>query len=261
MSRDSLSQRLSQIRTSWTLVFQAAGDAADAATAARHALLHRYAGAVYRYLLGAVGDPDTAEELAQEFALRVLRGDFRHADPGRGHFRNYLKTALVHLVEDHRRSRRAWPGPLPPDLPEPTAPAPGSGDSVQLFLSSWREGLLDHTWEALAAANPAYHAVLLFRVENPDVPAAEMAERLAAPLGKPVTAAGVRKALQRAHAKFADLLLDEVARSLEGPTPELLCAELRDLDLLRYCRSALERRQGRGQGTAPYQSGRTPGPA
>jgi len=115
--------------------------------------------------------------------------------------------------------------------------------------------------EALAAANPAYHAVLLFRVENPDVPAAEMAERLAAPLGKPVTAAGVRKALQRAHAKFADLLLDEVASSLEGPTPELLCAELRDLDLLRYRRSALERRQGRGQGTAPYQSGRTPGPA
>src|SRR5262249_61027564 len=103
--------------------------------------------------------------------------------------------------------------------------------------------------------------VLVVRGETRGGAAGGMAGRLGAPLGKPVTAAGVRKALQRAHAKFADLLLDEVACSLEGPTPELLRAELRDLDLLRYCRSALERRQDRGQGTAPYQSGRTPGPA
>jgi hypothetical protein len=55
----------------------------------------------------------------------------------------------------------------------------------------------------------------------------------------------VRKSLQRAHEKFADLLLEEVAASLEGAGDAELDRELRDLDLLRFCRSALERRRGR----------------
>ena len=43
--------------------------------------------------------------------------------------------------------------------------------------------------------------------------------------------------------KFAALLLEEVARSLETSDPPALEEELRALDLLRYCRSALERRR------------------
>ena len=38
-----------------------------------------YQGAAYRYLTAAVGDPDVAAELFQEFAVRFLRGDFRRA--------------------------------------------------------------------------------------------------------------------------------------------------------------------------------------
>jgi hypothetical protein len=48
--------------------------------------------------------------------------------------------------------------------------------------------------------------------------------------------------LARSRVKFAELLLDEVATSLERPTHEELAAELRELDLLKYCRSALDRR-------------------
>ena len=51
----------------------------------------------------------------------------------------------------------------------------------------------------------------------------------------------VRKALQRSHAKFAELLVDEVATSLGAPSRDELAEELRELDLLKYCRSALER--------------------
>ena len=111
------------------------------------------------------------------------------------------------------------------------------------FLASWREELLDRTWQALAEANAAYHAVLLRRVENADMPSAQIAEELAASLGKPVTGAWVRKNLQRAHEKFADLLLEEVARSLESAEGEALRDELRELDLLKYCQSALARRE------------------
>jgi len=47
--------------------------------------------------------------------------------------------------------------------------------------------------------------------------------------------------LQRAHAKFAELLVDEVATSLGTPSREEVAEELRELDLLKYCRSAVER--------------------
>ena len=91
-------EHLSQITTLWTMLLRAHTPADDAA-AARHALLERYGGAVGRYLLGAVHDPDAAAELTQEFAVRFLRGDFRRAEAARGRFRDYLKTALIHLVD------------------------------------------------------------------------------------------------------------------------------------------------------------------
>jgi RNA polymerase sigma factor (sigma-70 family) len=243
MDPQELSQRLSRISTLWTMVFQAHGQPAGVADAQR-VLVQRYSGAVYRYLLGAVRDPDVAADLSQELALRFVRGDYRRADPDKGRFRDYLKTALIHLVTDYHRARQAWPRPLAADAPGPAAPPAANEDSACDFLAQWREELLDRTWQALERANADYRVALLFRIENPDMPSSEMAECLAAELGKPLTAAWVRKALQRAHAKFADLLLDEVAVSLEKATREGLVQELRELDLLKYCRSALDRRGG-----------------
>jgi DNA-directed RNA polymerase specialized sigma24 family protein len=240
MDRDELDQHLSRMSTQWTMVLEAHGGEADAANAALAALAQQYLAVVYRYLLGAVRDPDAAVELTQELALRILQGGFRHADPRRGRFRDYLKTALIHLVDDYHRARRARPGPLPHDVPD--TPAPAGPEAGADFLPSWRAELLDRTWKALAAAQPMYHAVLLFRVENPDVPSPQMADQLAARLGTPMRPDQVRKALQRSHARFAELLVAEVATSLGNPSREELAEEVRELDLLKYCRSALERR-------------------
>ena len=240
MDRDELDQRLSRMSTVWTMVFEAHGGEADAATAAMSGLALRYSGVVYRYLLGAVRDPDAAAELSQELALRILRGAFRHADPSRGRFRDYLKTALIHLVDDYRAAQRSRPRPLPRN--EPVSPTPAIPETEVDFLESWRAELLDRTWKALAAAQPMYHAVLLFRVENPDVPSPRMAEELGARLGTSLRSDQVRKALQRSHAKFAELLIDEVAITMGEPSRDELAEELREVELLKYCRSALERR-------------------
>ena len=86
-----------------------------------------------------------------------------------------------------------------------------------------------------------YHAVLLFRIENPDVPSPRMAEVLSARLGTSLRPDQVRKALQRSHARFAELLVDEVAITLGDPSREELAEELREVELLKYCRSALAR--------------------
>jgi RNA polymerase sigma-70 factor (ECF subfamily) len=245
MPRADLDERLSRISTVWTEVFQAHASLAGEAGEAQRGLLQRYSGAAYRYLLGAVRDPDVAADLAQEFALRIVRGDFRRADPERGRFRDYLKAALYRLVTDHHRARQVWPRALAPDAPEPAAPPAEDPETDEAFLACWREELLDRAWKALANDNPAYHAALLFRVENPDASSADAAEQLGGRLGKAVTAAWVRKTVERAREKFAALLLDEVGCSLGTSEPAALQQELRALDLLRYCRTALDRKSGR----------------
>jgi RNA polymerase sigma-70 factor (ECF subfamily) len=239
MERSDQDERLSRIETNWATLLCAHDPAASGARAARDRLILRYSGAVYRYLLGALRDPDTAADLCQEFAVRFLRGDFRRAQPSRGRFRDYVRTVLVNLVNDYHRSRRAGVGPLDIDSPAPSDP---SGDD---FMAEWREAVIEQTWKALEAANSTYHAVLRLRVENSEMPSPAMAERLTAQIGRPMTAENVRKAIQRAHNKFAELLIDQVADSLDDPTAAELEDELRLLDLLRFCRSALERRLNR----------------
>lgn len=236
MERTHSDQRLSRISTLWSAVTQAHQGPADAAGAAQRLLLERYAGAAYRYLLAAAGG-DAADDLFQEFALRFLRGDFRRADPRRGRFRDYLKAALIHLVHDQRRAEQRRPLELRDHLHP--ARAPSEADEERTFLAGWRADLLDRTWKALAAANPTYHTVLRLRVDNPEATSAWLAERLGEQLGKAVDAAWVRKTLQRAQRKYARLLVEEVKASLAAPTPEAVGQELLDLDLLKYCRSAL----------------------
>src|SRR5262245_2690826 len=238
MDLDSLNQHLSRISTLWSLLQQAHAGADDAATAAQRVLMQRYLGAVYHYLLGALRDEGAAEELLQEFAARFLRGDFRRADPRRGRFRDYVKTALIHLVNDHRRAERARPRPLPPDR---AGPAAADADDARRFLESRREELLTQTGAALADGHPTFYAVLVCHVRQPDVTSPQLAAELSARLGKPYTAGQVRVTLHRARAKFAELLVEEVARSLGRPEAAELVQEIRDLDLLKYCRNALKR--------------------
>jgi RNA polymerase sigma-70 factor (ECF subfamily) len=256
MGPNELQQRLSSIKTSWSKLFQAHRGEKDAATAALQQLLLRYYGAVYRYLLGALCDPAAAEELTQEFAVRFLRGDFCRADPRRGRFRDFLKTSLRHLVITHWRDREKAPPPLPPEGPEQPAAGPPPGDDFdRAFLDKWREELLARTWEALARAQEEtgqpYHTVLRCKTRGPELHSAQLAEQVGAQAGRAYTETGVRQLLHRARERFARLLVEEVAHSLETTDPDKLEQELIELNLLDYCRSALERRARAGGADAP----------
>jgi RNA polymerase sigma-70 factor (ECF subfamily) len=244
MERDDLNSRLSRISTQWTMVFQAHGGG-SAVSAAQQALLQRYCGAIYRYLLGALRDPDAADELSQDFALRFVRGDFRRADPGKGRFRDFVKTSLYHLIVDHQKRRKKAPKNLSPDAPEPAASGPDLSNLDQEFLTRWREELMGRAWEALAEieqrTGQRFHTALRFRKEHAELNSAQMAEQLGARLGKTISPANVRQIVHRAREKFAELLVEEVARSLETKDPERLEQELIDLGLHAYCHSALDR--------------------
>jgi DNA-directed RNA polymerase specialized sigma24 family protein len=240
--------RLNQIVTLWSVVRQARSDADDGGRAARAALLERYRGAIHRYLLGALRNPDTAEELAQDFAFRFLHGDLRGADRERGRFRDFVKGVLFHMVADYHQKKKKDPDLLSSNMPEPGEDCSVVAEREEAFRTSWRDELLARTWTALEADEKStgqpFYTVLRFRADNPDLSSPQMAERLSAPLGKALTAAGVRKTLERARDRFADLLLDEIAQAMDTPSRDRLEEELIDLGLLEHCRSALERRGG-----------------
>jgi RNA polymerase sigma-70 factor (ECF subfamily) len=242
MTPEDLPSRLSQILTRWTLVFQAHETLADQAAHARQELAQRYLGAIYRYLLGAVRDPHLADDLAGEFALRLARGDLERATPERGRFRDLVKTILRNLVTDHFRKKR--PMQLA-DGVEPTGPD-GPGPE---FDEDWRQELLNRAWEALQAqekqTGQPFYSLLRLKADRPERRSAELAEELSSRLGKPVSEAAVRKTLQRAREKFSELLFDEVGRSICSRALDDIEAELAALNLLTYCKPALDRLRGK----------------
>src|SRR6516164_10735492 len=124
MSANDADRHLSRISTLWSLVSLAHHEAGDEVSTAQQKLLERYSGAIRRYLLGALRDPDAAEDLFQDFAYRFLHGDLRRVDPQRGRFRDYVKGVLFHLIADYHKRSRAQP--LPADHPDLAAPSPPS---------------------------------------------------------------------------------------------------------------------------------------
>jgi RNA polymerase sigma factor (sigma-70 family) len=244
---DDVNQHLSRISTMWTMVFQAHKDAPQAA-AARAVLLERYCGAIYRYLLSAVRDAHVADELAQEFALAFVQGNFKRADPDKGRFRDYVKTVIFNLIRKHHRRQNKEPHGLNLEVAEPAAPVESS-EADEKFLQGWRDELLARTWEALAQVEKQtgqlFFTMLDYRTKHPDTSSAQMAEEMTRQLGKPFSAAGVRQTIHRGRDKFADLLIDEVGRSLETSDGERIEQELVDLGLLSYCQDAWKRRLGK----------------
>jgi RNA polymerase sigma factor (sigma-70 family) len=253
MSAGNPSQRLSQIMTLWTVVQQAHGSDSGEATAARQRLLQRYGGAVKQYLLGALRDPEAAEELTQEFALRLMDGKYRGANPERGRFRIFVKGVLSHVIADFYRRRMAQPHALPLDVAESQVPGRDPADPDPLFVESWRQAVLGRAWQALAdveaETGQLFHTVLRVRADRPELRSAELAEELSKQLGKSMSAAGVRQTLHRARDRFAELLVNEVEQTLGRSAGEDLEQELIELNLFKYCQAALDKRKAESENT------------
>lgn len=233
--------RLSQLSTHWSLLARAQQRLDPAAARdAQAELLPLYCGAVYRYVHGVVPDSAACEELCQEFAYRFVRGDFRHARPEKGRFRDYVKTALFHLVGEYRRKRQSREKILPFDSQVfVKTPAPDGPDLE--FKDYWRKELLNRTWAGLKQAcgdgtpGPTPYDVLRRKADAPASSSGQLAGQLSAEYGRPFTAEGVRQMVHRARAKFADLLRRQVGASLPSDDPAEIDGELAELGLLVYC--------------------------
>jgi RNA polymerase sigma-70 factor (ECF subfamily) len=198
----------------------------------------RYAPAIQKYLEALLKNSHDAEELTQDFLLRGILHGFVRTSQLRGRFRDYLKTAVRNAALTYlQRRRRTRPGGARPEhLSDPAAP-PSRADED--WLAEWRQCVLDRAWQALerhqsrSPGNLA-HTVLRLATDHPDDDSATLAARAMALIGRPFRADAFRKQLSRARRLFAELLVAEVAHTLERPTPAEVELELVETGLMPY---------------------------
>jgi len=233
---DMADPRLSHLATPWTALGEAHAAEGDPRLAQAKVLFH-YRPAISRYLTKLTTNPDLAEELCQEFALRFLRGDFQNVRPERGRFRDYVKAALRNLVSDHYRRRTLPTEPLPSESQLP----PASGADEDDFSEIWSCELMLRAWAALradsAAAGNHYYEALRLKVEDPQRRAEDIATLLTQRVGTPYKDVTVRQMLRRGREKFTIFLRDAIRESLPADESDQVDQELADLGLLVYVTS------------------------
>jgi hypothetical protein len=107
------------------------------------------------------------------------------------------------------------------------------------MLASWRKGVLFRAMAALEAHEGAHagnvQATLLrLRMEHPEADSEELAARLTERTGRTLRVDCLRQQLHRARERFAQFLVEEVARSLNRPTAQGIEDELRETGLMPY---------------------------
>ncbi len=239
-SRKPPSSHLTQLETSWTTI-RSAHVPGPEGQAAMAELIGRYHDAVHRYLRLKLRDSNLADEVFQEFWTKLLTHKLAGADDSKGRFRDYLRTVLQRLIIDHFRGRKIQSLP-PGDLLDPSVPD-ADYDRV------WREALLKRalsrleTYEASTPKN-RYATVLNLRRDNPKLPIEEIARQLELQTNQKITPESFRKTLQRARAKFFELLVLELKETIHPATDVDIEEEIHALGLGHLYRKTSTRGEG-----------------
>src|SRR5437660_12132502 len=94
--------------TRWTLVVAAGDPHREETRSALVSLCENYWYPLYAYLRRRGYPADQAQDLAQEFFIRVLEGQYLdRADPDKGRFRSFLLTSLKFFAADEGDRQRA----------------------------------------------------------------------------------------------------------------------------------------------------------
>jgi RNA polymerase sigma factor (sigma-70 family) len=226
-----MTTRLSEISTEWSILVDPAR------------FVVRYEGAIRRYLAALIKNQHDAEEVLQDFFLKITRlhGFFR-VRAERGRFRDYLKSAVRNAALNFLRRKQ-------PASPIDSAlwlrlTTDKSQPADQAWLEEWRRCLIERAWQTLerrqsASRGSLAHTVLHLIVDEPDLDSNALAARTSALAGRPIRADAFRKQVSRARLLFARALVEEVAQTLDNPTPPQVEEELGDLSLWKHVRNHL----------------------
>jgi len=202
-----------------------------------------YGPAIGKYLVTIIKNPHDADEVAQDILARFLQEGFARASPDRGRFRDYLKVSVRNAAMSRLRKKHAVA--LPEAAMQQLAdPEEGLEAVERAWLAEWQRCILDKAWRGLdqherRSPGNLFHTVLRISADHADEDSKQLAECVAKQIGRPLTPEAFRKQLSRARHHFAQLLVDEVAQTLENPTPEQVEDELIEVGLLEFVRDFL----------------------
>lgn len=226
--------------TAWSCIRIAQDDSHPERHEALNRLMTQYWKPVF-YFLRARGLPlHRAEDLAQEFFLKVLERDWlQRADQNRGRFRNFLLKVLVRFVADQGPARAPRQQAFEQQAvsihamlgeEEKSFEPPAGASPEAIFMRHWAQaviaGVLDHLRQLYASSNRQSWFELFIAVRQEDATQESLGQRFG------MTRDQVRYAIDQVEKRFRRLLLAEVRDQVyEENEVEDEVGEL--LDLLR----------------------------
>src|SRR3984957_3034185 len=229
--------------TRWTLVLAAGDPHRKEARSALVDLCENYWYPLYAYLRRRGYSADEAQDLTQEFFVRVLEGRYLdRADPEKGRFRAFILTSLKFFVadeENRQRARKRGGGALVTlefssgEERYPRGPA-HDGTPERIFERRWALALLDRVVERLRnefvhhGRPEHFERLKVFLLGQSDAPYAALAREMNTSEG------ALKVAIHRIRKRYRELFRQEIADTVADP------AEVESE--LRYLATALTRK-------------------
>ena len=212
--------------TRWTLVVAAGNPDRTEARSALVSLCENYWYPLYAYLRRRGYPTDQAQDLTQEFFVRVLEGRYLdRADPDRGRFRSFLMSSLKFFVadeEDRNRAHKRGGGALVPlefsSGEERYQREPAHDETPErIFERRWALSVLDRVVERLRSefvrhGRPEHFERLkVFLLGQSDAPYAALAREMNTSEG------ALKVAIHRLRKRYRELFHQEIADTVVDP--------------------------------------------
>jgi len=212
--------------TRWTLVVAAGDPKRKEARSALASLCENYWYPLYAYLRRRGYPADQAQDLTQDFFIRVLEGRYLdRADAGKGRFRAFLLTSLKFFVADEKDRQRAHKRgggavvSLEFSFGEERYQREPTHDETpeRLFERRWALSVLDRVVEKMRnefvrhGRAEHFERLKVFLLGHSDAPYAALARELSTSEG------ALKVAIHRLRKRYRELLRQEIADTVADP--------------------------------------------
>ena len=212
--------------TRWTLVVAAGGPRPKEARSALVSLCENYWYPLYAYLRRRGYTADEAQDLTQEFFVRVLEGRYLdRADPEKGRFRSFILTSLKFFVADEGdrdRAQKRGGGTVEPlgfrSGEERYQREPAHNETPELiFERRWALSVIDRVVDKLREefvhhGRPEhFESLKMFLLGQSDAPYAALAREMNTSEG------ALKVAIHRLRKRYRELFRQEIADTVADP--------------------------------------------
>lgn len=212
--------------TRWTLVVAAGDPGRKEARSALVSLCENYWYPLYAYLRRRGCAADQAQDLTQEFCIRLMEGRYLdRADPEKGRFRSFLLTSLKFFVadeQDRQRAQKRGGGLLVPlefSSGEDRYQREPAHDLTpeRIFERRWALSMIERVVERLRSefvqhgSTEHFDRLKVFLLGQSDAPYAALAREMNTSEG------ALKVAIHRLRKRYRELFRQEIADTVADP--------------------------------------------